>query len=154
MLTNNPERINYYDRYREIIEDYNGEQDRVKIEKTFMELMELSNELDSEQQRYVREGFASDEELSVYDLIFKESLSKEEIKKIKALSVELLAKVKQKISELDHWRDKPVTQAIVDNLIRDTLFDGLPQCYDDQSITNYRNRLYEYIYTRYPDVAV
>ena len=102
----------------------------------------------------VREGFASDEELSVYDLIFKDSLSKEEIKKIKALSVELLAKVKQKISELDHWRDKPVTQAIIDNLIRDTLFDGLPQCYDDQSITNYRNRLYEYIYTRYPDVAV
>ena len=154
MLPNNPERINYYDRYREIIEDYNGEQDRVKIEKTFMELMALSNELDGEQQRYIREGFASDEELSVYDLIFKESLSKEEIKKIKALSVELLAKVKQKISELDHWRDKPVTQAIVDNLIRDTLFDGLPQCYDDQSITNYRNRLYEYIYTRYPAVAV
>ena len=154
MLPNNPERINYYDRYREIIEDYNGEQDRVKIEKTFMELMALSNELDGEQQRYIREGFASDEELSVYDLIFKDSLSKEEIKKIKALSVELLAKVKQKISELDHWRDKPVTQAIIDNLIRDTLFDGLPQCYDDQSITNYRNRLYEYIYTRYPDVAV
>ena len=31
---------------------------------------------------------------------------------------------------------------------------GKKTAYDDQSITNYRNRLYEYIYTRYPDVAV
>ena len=34
-----------------------------------MDLMELASSLDTEQQRYVREGFSSDEELSVLSLI-------------------------------------------------------------------------------------
>ena len=45
--------------------------------------MELASSLDTEQQRYVREGFSSDEELSVYDLLFSENLTKQEIETIK-----------------------------------------------------------------------
>ena len=37
MLFNNPDRINYYERYQQIITDYNTEQDRATIEKTFMD---------------------------------------------------------------------------------------------------------------------
>ena len=33
----------------------------------------------------------------------------------------LLQRIKEKISELDHWTDKQETKAAVDNLIRDTL---------------------------------
>ena len=73
MLFANPQRIDYYDRYQEIIDAYNAEQNRATIEKTFMDLMELASSLDTEQQRYVREGFSSDEELSVYDLLFSEN---------------------------------------------------------------------------------
>ena len=53
MIIGNPNRINYYDRYQQIITDYNSEQDRTKIEKTFMDLMNLANSLDEEEQRYV-----------------------------------------------------------------------------------------------------
>lgn len=63
LLFNNPDRIDYYERYQQIITDYNSEQDRATIEKTFMDLMDLANSLDKEEQRYVREGFESDEEL-------------------------------------------------------------------------------------------
>lgn len=42
MLFTNPERINYYERYQQIIDDYNSEQDRATIEKTFMDLMDLA----------------------------------------------------------------------------------------------------------------
>ena len=56
MLFANPQRIDYYDRYQEIIDAYNAEQNRATIEKTFMDLMELASSLDTEQQRYVREG--------------------------------------------------------------------------------------------------
>jgi type I restriction enzyme R subunit len=153
MLLNNPERIKYHERYQKIIEEYNGEQNRSEIEKIFDELMHLSSELDSEQQRYIREGFSTDEELSVYDLLFKEDLTKNEIKAIKNLSVELLSKIKEKISELDHWRDKPTTQAVVSNLIRDSLFVSLPQSYDDQSINRYTCLIYEHVYNRYPAIA-
>ena len=153
MILGNPNRINYYERYQQIITDYNSEQDRATIEKTFMDLMDLANSLDQEEQRYVREGFASDEELSLYDMLFREDLSKSDIKKIKEVATSLLQKIKAKISELDHWTDKQETKAAVDNLIRDTLWAELPECYDEISISEYRRRIYEYIYTRYKEAA-
>ena len=36
MLKENPRCIDYYERYQKIIEEYNNEQDRANIEKTFM----------------------------------------------------------------------------------------------------------------------
>ena len=152
LMFNNPNRVNYYEQYQKIIEAYNSEQDRSSIEKTFMELMALAQSMTQEQQRYVREGFTSDEELSLYDMLFRDDLSKSDINKIKEVAVSLLAKVKEKISELDHWTDKQETRAMVDILIRDTLLE-LPECYSDENITYYRQQIYEYVYTRYPDVA-
>ena len=153
LLFNNPDRINYYERYQQIIADYNSEQDRTKIEKTFMELMALANSLDQEEQRYVREGFENDEELSLYDLLFRDDLTKAEIKRIKEVAASLLRKIKAKISELDHWTDKQETKATVDNLIRDTLWAELPERYDEICISEYRQRIYEYVYMRYKEVA-
>ena len=153
LLFSNPQRIDYYERYQQIIEDYNSEQNRATIEKTFMDLIDLASSMNQEEQRYVREGFSSDEELSLYDLLFSDNLSKQDIKKIKQVAVDLLAKVKAKIAELDHWTDKQETKAAVDTLIRDTLWAELPECYDEISISAYRQKIYEYVYTRYPDVA-
>ena len=81
MVFANPKRIDYYERYREIIQSYNGEQDRATIEKTFLDLMDLADRMSREEQRYAREGFASDEELSLYDMLFRDDLSKNDIKK-------------------------------------------------------------------------
>lgn len=153
MLFTNPERINYYERYQKIIDDYNSEQDRATIEKTFMDLMDLANKMNREEQRYVREGFKSDEELTLYDMLFRNDLNKNDIKKLKTVAAELLNKIKAKISEYDHWTDKQETKAAVDNLIRDTLWAELPECYDEASIWGYRQRIYEYVYTHYKDVA-
>ena len=153
MLFTNPERINYYERYQKIIDDYNSEQDRATIEKTFMDLMDLANKMNQEEQRYVREGFKSDEELTLYDMLFRNDLNKNDIKKLKTVAAKLLNKIKAKISEYDHWTDKQETKAAVDNLIRDTLWAELPECYDEASIWGYRQRIYEYVYTHYKDVA-
>ena len=80
MLFNNLGRINYYERYQQIITNYNTEQDRANIEKTFMNLMELANSMNKEEKRYAREDFSSDEELSLYDLLFRDELNKNDIK--------------------------------------------------------------------------
>ena len=150
MMVENPSRINFYEKYQKIIQEYNKEQDRASIEKTFEELTKLSNELSEEEKRYVREGFTSDEELSVYDLLFSDNLNARDIKKIKEVAKDLLKKIKDKIAELDHWTDKPETKAEVDNLIRDTLWAELPESYDNQSISLYRQKIYEYVCMRYP----
>lgn len=153
LLFTNPNRMNYYERYQEIIENYNSEQDRATIEKTFMDLMDLANSMDEEEKRYVREGFSSDEELSMYDMLFRDDLDKGDIKKLKEVSVTILQRIKAKIAELDHWTDKQETKAEVDNLIRDILWNDLPEAYDEISISAYRQKIYEYVYTRYKGVA-
>ena len=152
MMAANPSRVDYYKRYMDIIEEYNAEQDRTTIEKTFMELMKLAQEMSEEEQRYVREGFSSDEELSIYDLLFSESLSKGDIAKIKKLSVELLQKIKARIAQMDHWTDKDETRATVQNLIRDELYMSIPDSMFDQ-LDHYREVVYEYVYSHYKEAA-
>lgn len=144
--------IDFLKKYQEIIEEYNGEQDRAMIEKVFEELLRLSRELDEEKKRYIREGFDNVEELAMYDLLFSENLSKEDIKKLKAVSVDLLNKLKEQIRKLDHWTDKEETQAVVAIIIRDTLWSELPDnCM--QYFDTYRDKVYKYMYDYYKVVA-
>ena len=150
MMKNNPLRINYYERYQEIVDEYNKENRKDEIAIVFENLMNLVNDLDEEQKRYVREGFDSDEELTMFDLLVKDSLTKEEIKQVKKLAQTMLAKIKARIHELDRWRDKEETQSIISVMIRDLLWAELPESYDDIAIADYRQQIYEYVYNTYP----
>ena len=153
MLAANPSRINFYERYQEIIESYNQEQDRASIEKIFEELMDLSKKLSEEERRYVREGFENDEQLSMYDLLMKKDLTKPEIKKIKEVAVELLDKIKNLLATMDHPFEKRETKAIIITTIRDTLWEKLPDSYSDESIDIYKDAVFEYVQQRYGGVA-
>lgn len=88
-----------------------------------------------------------------YDMLFRDDVSKTDIKKLKEVAASLLQKIKTKIAGFDHWTDKQETKAAIDNLIRDTLWAELPECYDEVSISMYRQKIYEYLYTRYREVA-
>lgn len=153
MLAQNPSRINFYERYQEIIESYNQEQDRASIEKIFEELMDLSKKLSEEERRYVREGFENDEQLSMYDLLMKDDLTKAEIKKIKEVAVELLEKIKNQLATMDHPFEKRETKAAIIITIRDTLWEMLPESYSDESIDTYKDAVFEYVQQRYGGVA-
>ena len=65
----------------------------------------------------------------------------------------MLKRIKDKIVELNHWTYKQETKAEIDNLIRDILWVELPECYDEVSISSYRQKIYEYVYMRYRSVA-
>ena len=153
MLAQNPSRINFYEKYQEIIHEYNQEQNRVNIEKTFEELMQLSTQLTEEEKRYVREGFENDEQLSMYDVLMKDNLSKEDIKKLKKVAVDLLAKIKNLIGTMDHPFDKRETKATIIIAIRDTLWSELPESYSDESINYYKDAVYNYVSQRYGMMA-
>ena len=153
MLAANPSRINFYERYQKIIEDYNQEQDRVAIEKTFQELMDLTKSLSEEEKRYVREGFENDEQLTMFDILIKDDLTKNEIKKIKEVAVELLDKIKEQLATMDHPFEKRETKAAIIVTIRDTLWQMLPESYSDESIDTYKDAVYEYVQQHYGGVA-
>ena len=126
MMARNPTRIDYYERYQTIISNYNAEQNRAAIEKSFTDLLALANELDIEAERYIREGFDNEEQLALFDLLKKDTLSKEEIKMLKASAKELLSTIRKAIANMNNWREKETTRAGMAKIIRDTLWHSLP----------------------------
>jgi type I restriction enzyme R subunit len=115
MLARNPQRMDFYKKYSDIIADYNREKDRVTIEETFAKLVDLANSLDAEQRRAAEEGL-SEEELALFDLLTRETLSKVDRERVKQASRTLLEQVQKLIEPLERWTDKEQTQAEVRRL--------------------------------------
>lgn len=153
LVAANPNRRDYYERYRQIIEDYNSGKDRTNIEKTFEALIQLVKELTEEESRYIREGFTTDDELAIFDLLTRGNPNKADIKKVKATATEMYTKITEAISKMDHWTDKDETTAEIQNLIRDILWRELPESYDEQQIEVCRGDVFEYVYTRFGYMA-
>ncbi|MBO7410533.1 MAG: type I restriction endonuclease subunit R [Ottowia sp.] len=147
-LRDNPARADFYKRYQQIIDEYNKEQDRASIEATFEKLMKFSEDLDDEQKRYVREGFTNERQLAVFDMLNKDSLTKDEIAQVKKLARELVDKIQERLAQMTKWREKPETRAEVVTLIRDELYRLPPANYPDEAIAGYRAEIYEYFYAR------
>ena len=152
MLSINPTRADYYIKYMEIIKSYNAKQDKNTIENTFLELIHLAKKISDEEKRYIREGFDNEEELAIYDLLFSENLTGDEIRQIKEIAKELLAKIKSCMDSMDKCFEKATTKAIVENTIRDILWGKLSDSLVNQYQT-YQKNIYEYIYTHYHQVA-
>ena len=125
MLARNPTRMDFQQKYEEIVADYNREKDRVTIEETFRRLTELVGELDVEQKRAVEEGLSEDE-LALFDLLKKENLAKTERERVKQASRDLLASIKARLDELDRFWEKEQTKAEIVVLIRDEVHTRLP----------------------------
>ena len=125
MLARNPLRMDYQEKYEEIVADYNREKDRVTTEDTFRRLTELMDELDQEQKRGIEEGLSEDE-LALFDLLKKDNLAKTERERVKQASRDLLASIKARLSELDRFWEKEQTKADVKVFILDEVYASLP----------------------------
>ena len=125
MLARNPSRMDYQEKYEEIVAGYNREKDRVTIEETFRQLTELMSELDAEQKRAVQEGLNEDE-LALFDLLRRDDLGKAERERVKQSSRDLLAAIKARLSELDRFWEKEQTKADLKVFILDEVFGNLP----------------------------
>ena len=125
MLACNPLRMDYQEKYEQIVADYNREKDRVTIEETFRRLVELVDELDAEQKRAVEEALSEDE-LALFDLLKKSDLAKIERERVKQASRDLLAAIKTRLSELDRFWEKEQTKADVEVFILDQVYANLP----------------------------
>ena len=148
MLAGNPMRMDYYRRYQEIIADYNREKDRVTVEETFAKLVELANSLDAEQRRAAEEGL-SDEELALFDLLFKDSISKADRERLKQASRTLLSSLRDLLRPIQDWTLKTATQAEVKVFILDNLYQSLPRPpFTEAETEEIAARVYDYIWQR------
>ena len=84
----------------------------------------------------------------MFDMLYKDSLTKAEIVQVKELARDLVDKIQESLASMTHWTEKPETRAEVDTLIRNELYKQLPASYPDDSIQTYRSEIYEYFYSR------
>jgi type I restriction enzyme R subunit len=155
LLQQNPLRTDFQRHYEEIVAEYNREKDRVTIEKTFEALLRFMDGLSEEDRRAVREGL-DEESLAIFDLLRKMELSPSETKRIKAVAVGLLEKLKAEKLRVDHWRDKEATRDAVRIAIRDFLWSdetGLPvECYNEDEVNDKAEAVFVHVFRAYPTV--
>lgn len=155
LLQQNPLRTDFQQHYEQIVSEYNREKDRVTIEKTFEALFKLVQELDEEEHRAIREGL-DEESLAIFDLLKKPDLKSAEIKRIKQVATELLARLKAEKLRIDQWRDKEATRDAVRVTIHDYLWSddtGLPvDTYSEDDVNERAEEIFRHVYRAYPSL--
>lgn len=153
LMMQNPLRTDFQQHYEQIVAEYNREKDRVTIEQTFEALFRMERALDDEERRAIREGL-DEESLAVFDLLKKPDLSPAEIRRIKAVAVELLATLKAEKLRIDNWRDKEATRDAVRLSIHDFLWNeasGLPvDQYTEDDVQMKADEVYGHVFRVYP----
>ena len=96
------------------------------LEETFAKLMELASALDVEERRAVEEGL-TEGELALFDLLFKENITKADRERLKQASKTLLASLQELLSTMPDWTQNTATQAEVRVFILDALWMALPR---------------------------
>jgi len=154
MLKKNPLRVNLYERYQQIVAEYNRDKDAAEIQRVFEELARLNDELNEEDQRYIAEGFENEDQRAVYQLLCKDKtdLTPGDIRKIKSVAKELLERLLAGRNQLQYLRDRAALQARMKTEIFDYLFDQLPEsAYGQDEILSRSQRVFEHLYRRQID---
>lgn len=129
MLKKNKTRTKFAERFKRIIDEYNS--GGSMNEDFYEKLLDLMNKMKEEEARHVKEDL-TEEELEIFDLLCKESLTKEEEKKVKLAAQNLyntLLENKKELFVID-WQNDPTPREKVRSKIISVLNDYLPDSYD------------------------
>lgn len=149
MLKDNPLRMDFYNRYKEIIEEYNKGKDLEDTIKSFDKLFQFIQELNIEDARAVRENL-DEESLAIFDLLKSgKNLNQEELKEVKKIAVTTLERLKEEKLNIDRWRESRQITAQVKTMIFDS-FQWLPQTvYTDNDVSEKTMSVYQHVYSNY-----
>ncbi len=149
MVTLNQTRIDFMEKFEKIINDYNS--GSANVEAFFEELMEFAKELNKEDIRGISENL-TEEELVIFDLIYKDDLKEKEKKKVKNTAKYLLKVLKNEKLVID-WRKKQQSRADVLFTIESILDECLPRSYSPEIYEEKCNFVYQHIYDSYYGVG-
>lgn len=147
MIARNPTRVEFLERFQKLIDAYNS--DSQNIEAFFQALVKLAEDLSEEEQEAVREGL-TEEEKAVFDILTKPEpeLSDKERDQVKQVCRSLLQTLKNEKLVLD-WRNKTQAKSAVQQAIKLTLDQGLPEAYDETIFDRKCDGLYRHVYDSY-----
>ncbi len=148
MIRLNRTRADFAEKFETLIESYNA--GSRNIEELFTELVALSNSLNDEQERHVRENM-SEEELVIFDILTRPApdLSAEERAEVKKAARELLTRLKALL--VLNWRQKSTARSQLKLTIEDTLDSSLPRAYTPELYDQKCSAVFEHVYESYPE---
>ena len=120
------------------------------MEDVYNQLLKLSRELSSEQQRHIRENL-SEEELAMFDILLQSApdLTGAERAKVKQSAKELVERIKQLL--VINWQQKATARAQLKLLIEDALDIGLPRAYTPELYKQKCDAVFAHIEQAYPE---
>ena len=87
--------------------------------------------------------------MALFDLLFKESISKADRERLKQASKSLLASLRELLQPMHHWTQNTSTQAEVKVFILDKLWQSLPRPpFTDDDAEALAGRVYDYVWQR------
>jgi type I restriction enzyme R subunit len=148
MIQLNRTRADFAEKFESLIESYNA--GSRSIEELFEELLKLSNSLNDEEQRHVRENM-TEEELVIFDILTRPApeLTPEERAEVKKIARDLLTRLKALL--VLNWRQKTTARSQLKLTIEDTLDSGLPRAYTPELYHQKCSAVFEHVYECYPE---
>lgn len=114
--------------------------------------MRMAADLEEEAESHVALGLPQ-EQKPVFDLLLRDDLSKEEIRQIKSVSVEILKAIERRMEEVQDLFEKQSTRDGLRQEIYDLLYDdrtGLPASkYDDETLAEKTDAIFQHFMHRF-----
>ena len=150
LLDQNPMRIDFYERYQEIIENYNNGKEYATVKELFDALILLLGDLSEEEKRSERE-LLDEDELTVFDMLNRDKkISDKEKVEVKDTARKLLEHLKNNEFKVEYWSEKTQTASAVKKAINDHLYTKLPfPTFSDGDRVVKTEILFDYFKTRY-----
>lgn len=144
MLAQNSTRGDFLQRLQNVIDAYNS--GATSTENYYDELTAYAQELKEEAERHIREGLTEDE-LELFDLLKKDTLTQEETQRVKLAAKHLLRRLVQEQPKVlvQNWHQSAQTQKQVRAEIERVLDADLPESYDRTTFKQKCDNVYELI---------
>jgi len=149
MVQENPIRMEFYDKYKAIVNEYNAGKDIQAVQKAFDDLNKfMEGDLSPEMQRAMVEGL-DEETLAIYDLLRKPQLTAKEEMAVKSVAKQTLTTLKAEKLKIERWRESEQVSSQVQVIISDAL-EYLPaEPYPDEVLADMSLVVFQHVYSHY-----
>ncbi|MDP2454134.1 MULTISPECIES: type I restriction endonuclease subunit R [unclassified Kaistella] len=147
MLKENPLRMEFYERYKEIVEAYNNGKSETELKRSFDQLTEFVKTLSQEEKRAFLEQL-DEPTLSIFDLLIQDKqLNAAEREQVKKVAEKTLLILQEEKLNIPNWKESRELKAGIKTTIYDQLL-WLPETkYTDEEVSMKSVAVYQHVYS-------
>ncbi|MFA7448649.1 MAG: type I restriction endonuclease subunit R [Weeksellaceae bacterium] len=147
MLKENPLRLEFYERYKEIVEEYNNGKSDIELQRSFESLTQFIQQLSGEEKRAFQENL-DQPTLSIFDLLVKgKKLTDGEKEMVKKVAIETLETLQREKLNIPNWKESREIRSGVKTTIYDQLLWLPEEKYTDEEVSLRSLEVYQHVYS-------